>query len=69
MNTFKRRVAELEQKDRPKLAPCVSILRYEGQSEAEAVAAHEVKHGSLGPDDGRTLRVIIHKPFPAPQDA
>ena len=45
------------------------ILRYEGQNEAEAVAAYEAEHGPVGPDDGTVLRVIISKPFPAPEMA
>ena len=62
-----KRLTDLEQRMGPQgPARWRRILQYEDQTEAEAIAAEEAANGPLGPDDGRILRVIIHKPFPAP---
>ena len=64
MNRLGKRIAELEQANAP---ASVQVIRwFEGQTEADALAAYEAHTGPLGPDDRRTLRVIVHKPFPAP---
>jgi hypothetical protein len=63
------RVADLERRlasSGPKA--WVRIFQYEGQTQEEAVAAYEAKHGPIG-DKGVILRVFIRKPFPPPVTA
>lgn len=46
----------------------VRVFQYEGQTLEQAYAAHEAEHGPI--DDANViLRVIINKPFPAPEAA
>jgi len=67
MKRLGQRLAELEEASLP--ASVQLIRRFEGQTEAEAVAACERDNGPLDPDDRRTLRVIVNRPFPAPAGA
>ena len=66
MTRLTQRLEALERRDVPPLRRWHQILRFEGQTEAEAVAAYEAANGPIGPDDGSILSVVIHKPFPAP---
>jgi hypothetical protein len=64
MNRLSKRLSDLEQANAP--ASVQVVRRFEGQTEAEALAAYERDNGPIGPDNGRALRVFIHKPFAAP---
>ena len=63
-----RRLEALEARIAPQLARWVRISQYEGQSQDQAIAAHQAEHGLI---DGANviLRVIISKPFPVPHAA
>jgi hypothetical protein len=63
-----QRVAALEQRIRPDQWGRV-ILRYTGQTLAEAVAFHEAETGTIADNTGAFLNVIIRKPYPAPRHA
>lgn len=42
------------------------IVRHEGGSEEEAVAAYEAVNGPMGPDDGQIMRIIVQAPGASP---
>jgi hypothetical protein len=62
-----KRLSDLEKRGPVGAVRWRRIFQYEDQSQAEALAAYEAENGPIGPDEGRILRVFIHKPFPAPQ--
>ena len=51
------RVADLERRAAPAEKSWVRILQYEGQTEAQAIAAHEAQFGPVG-DSNVILRVF-----------
>lgn len=58
-----RRLEALEAAIAPQPARWVRIFQDEGQSQDQAIAAHEAEHGPID-DANIILRVIINKPFP-----
>lgn len=57
------RLERLEAKHAPHPIRVVTLHRYEGQTQEQAIAAHEAEHGPVG---DKALCVIIRKPFPVP---
>ena len=64
MMRMKQRLEALERRETGGFAPWVQIIQSVGQTEAEAVAAHEAAHGPIGDSDS-ILWGIIRKPSPA----
>ena len=64
MHALRKRLSALEAKGPDSLRNWHRIICWEGQTEAEATAAYETEHGPINDNDGRVLRVIIHKPSP-----
>jgi len=56
-----RRVIALEQAKSSSVRQLHCIRRYEGESEADAVAAYEADSGPIS-DDRNIVRVLINKP-------
>jgi hypothetical protein len=65
MKTIANRIAALEQAQ-PSASPrWHRLLRYENETDDQAVAVYEAQHGPIG--DGRVvMRVIISKPVDRP---
>jgi len=65
MNPLSKRIAALEQ-SRPSATPqWHSMMRYENETDDQAVAAYEAKNGPIG-DGNVIMRVIISKPGQRP---
>ena len=64
VGAMKRRLEALETRTFGGFAPWVRIIQHEGQSEDEATAAYEAKHGPIS-EGNKVLRVIIRKPVMA----
>jgi len=67
MNRLSSRLADLEARANPPPTGLYVIPLYHDQTNEEAVAAYEASHGVIPPDSEGVLRVIIHKPFAAPE--
>lgn len=65
MNPLSKRIAALEQ-SRPSATPrWHSMMRYENETDEQAVAAYEAKNGQIG-SDNVIMRIIIDKPGERP---
>ena len=63
---LKPRLDALEARIAPACQRWVRIFLYEDQTQEQATAAYEAKHGPLN-DANIIMRVFIRKPFPVPQ--
>lgn len=61
MTALTKRVVALETKIEPPKSRWVRMVRYQGETDAEAVAAYEAEHGPIG-DDRVVMRVVVNKP-------
>lgn len=67
MTDLRKRLTALEQARRAGSSKWVRLLKYEGETTEDVVAAHEAVHGPIG-SDNVILRVIIAKPGPRPME-
>jgi hypothetical protein len=65
MSRLDSRVATLEQAGRPSIQRWHCLRRYDGETDAQAVAAYEALNGQIV-DDSSALRVFISKPGERP---
>ena len=65
MNALGKRLAALEQAQPTTMPRWHCLRRYEDETDADAVAAYEAKHGPIG-DGNIIMRVIISKPSTRP---
>ena len=61
MNALSKRLAALEQTKSSQMPRWHCLRRYENETDAEAVAAYEAEHGSIGTDNV-IMRVVVSKP-------
>lgn len=65
MTGLSKRVGALETKIEPPKSRWVRMVRYENETDAQAVAAYEAQHGPIG-DDRVVMRVVVNKPGDRP---
>lgn len=67
VNSLTKRLAALEQAEAATMPQLHCLLRYEQETDAEAMAAYEAEHGPIGSGSG-IMRVIVSKPGMRPGD-
>lgn len=65
MHRIRQRVDALERGRAEGFKAYHCIRRYEGQTEAEAMALYEDEHGPIDIESENLLYVVIRKPFPS----
>ena len=65
MTGLSKRVVALETKIELPKSRWVRMVRYEDETDAQAIEAYEAKHGAIG-DDRVVMRVVVNKPGARP---